>query len=485
MILRRRHRAPRNPRRERPGAFATKITNPRGVIAAITIVITVIAAVIGVGGTVFSWFDSLDQPGSNDVAVRFTSLTDGRDFKQSNNFRMPFGATLPTPAGTGYCGDDVQDSLLKNGQLAGGFVRLTLENTYMGPNGGGLQVEQIRAVVRTADRPTDGAIVSCENSGGDMPITAKIKAEDGAWARLMDDSGQPLVSFVLDRGEQQLINLVLEPSLMDVSVDLFADFVSAGESFSVQVNTEPIKVASMEGTSPFRIRPKGSDHGIGAGYWCEIDGGPPSICSGNRVFTRAEESAALGGVTATEVLEVTPINTDGTLAEGFIALDHKEGVDCIRLESNSLDTANSVLVYKCHAKGEQLKLCWARTGDPKVVCGRDPAGRTVDRYELATKPFDNPATASAAIPWWLKLADGTQCSSILEDVRPSRKDNYKPLYACDRGGEYILGLNDEPPIDASRSIWIVKIGGASATPEQQPPPRAVAVVAAFFTGHER
>lgn len=285
------------------------LTSEHGWAKALTIALTIILGLgaVFVTPAVNEIQRRLDEgPTPDKIIATVDSLPDAKEFAGENHFLVPYGVQLPVPLYSAYCGN-TQDDLTRLGPVVGAYVRINLQNVYDGKRPGQVQVTSIEAKVRDERPARSGVVVDCLNSGGDAPIVAYVRAEDGSTIRTPGPPPDTVkwrfsdavvtgatTSFVLDPGEQQQINLTFRPSSQDRDVDLVLHMIANGKKSTITLTRKPITVPSDAKASPYVVTVKGVFNGLGH-YDCKDPrnlGRDPSICTSDRVFTQAEEKAA-------------------------------------------------------------------------------------------------------------------------------------------------------------------------------------------------
>lgn len=298
------------PRPGRVSRWIKALTDEKGWAKALGVFLGLAVGLGAVGALVWPTIRGFTDggPGVADIKVNVERLPDGSEFGGNTNFLLPYGAALPAPRGGTYCSDS-QKELARRGKVIGAAFKISLQNAYQGSKPSEVQVTEIRAEVVSSRVPESGVVVACINSGGDVPVTANLRADEGATARdkgtVNDQLGtrwrlsDPLpggspVSFVLSGGEQQQINLTVRPGDQDRDIRVVADMIANGNRFTVPLTAAPVTVLSDAAASPYVVGVKGVLDGP-AHYLCvfENDASNPSICPTDRVFSLADERAAL------------------------------------------------------------------------------------------------------------------------------------------------------------------------------------------------
>ena len=287
-------------------------TGERGVVAAAAVYVPLLLGLVAIGHEAIGgvrWIGSLldSGPSEQDIKVNVKSLSDGSSLGQETRFLLHYGDQLPEAGSSGYCAA-AQDAFRAQGETMGATVVVVLQNTYRGEEPAGVQVSDIRVKVIRETAPSPGVTISCQNSGGDTPVTGFVKAVNEAlltehpWAPDWESirwsewsgAGAP-TSFVLDQGEQQQINVSILPGATNRSVDLIADMVANGKIFSKQLNKSPIEVPSDAAASPIVVTVTGSPDPSSPNFDCtpwKTDG--KNLCLTDQLFTKQQEEAALG-----------------------------------------------------------------------------------------------------------------------------------------------------------------------------------------------
>lgn len=213
------------------------------------------------------------------------------------NYLVPYGSTLPKITYGGYC-SEAQHKFYKIGKMTVGLLQITLSNDYEGARSSQMQVASIRAIVVRSRPARKGVVVECGNSGGDTPIFGVVAAENNSFVKVSEGAskdsrkGNPL-SFVLEKGEPQVVNLIITPTEKDVEVTLRADVIIRGRKYEVNLLYEPIEVASESVSSPIRASPRGVVKPADASHFsCKTTDGE-DLCRDGRVFTEDREIEVL------------------------------------------------------------------------------------------------------------------------------------------------------------------------------------------------
>ena len=277
--------------------FTEFLTRPTGIIAALVVILGLGSAVFTLSGQVRGLlFKSGPSPDS--LAVVDQPQTSGRAWDASSDVLAPYGATLPAIDNFFGCGS-AEPTFLRQWTPLRLYERLSLENTAP-QSAGAIQVLSIRATVVSTSPARPGVVIECENSQGTNSIGGRIRAADNDVAVTTGADGkdpQPL-AFTLAGGEQQVVNLTVDATDQDVTLDLVADLVIAGQTFTKKLTTSPVTVHSAAAGAPYT-------YGWGGKGWlCRSRGNLSTtattvpetlkaLCDAGKVFTQQDLSPTL------------------------------------------------------------------------------------------------------------------------------------------------------------------------------------------------
>ena len=276
--------------------FTEFLTRPTGIVAALVVV-------LGLGSAVFTLSGQLrgllfnSGPSPDSLAVVDQPQTSGRAWQASSDVLAPYGVTLPAIDNFYGCGS-AEPTFLRDWTPLRLYERLSLENTAP-QSAGAIQVLNIRATVLSTSPARPGVVIECENSQGINSIGGKIRAADNdvAVTTGADGKDQQPLAFTLAGGEQQVINLTVDAMDQDVTLDLVADLVIAGQTFTKKLTTSPVTVHSAAAGAPY-------SYGWGGKGWLCRSRGTPSttatvpenlrgLCDAGKVFTQQDLSPTL------------------------------------------------------------------------------------------------------------------------------------------------------------------------------------------------
>lgn len=276
------------------GRVANSVTEPRGAFAALAAALGVIAVVVaGVVGTSRLIGNKLDTgPDDSNILVNVEPYPDASVLERPTEYLLAFGQELPPiPNVSGYC-SSAQDRLRVEGTALGSALSIGLQNVYDGDEAGQVQITGLRVHVLDSRAPQAGVIVSCVNSGGDLPIAAEVSANDGSLAMTDDSERQGPLKTVLEPGEQQSIDLTITPAEEDRLIDLTLEATANGRKLRVPLLEEPIWIHSGGAAGPVEITARGVPAGPNSHWLCQVkeayDGA--SICPTDRAFTEADQT---------------------------------------------------------------------------------------------------------------------------------------------------------------------------------------------------
>lgn len=178
----------------------------------------------------------------------------------------------------------------------------------------------------------------------------------------------------------------------------------------------------------------------------------------------------------TKVVNVVGVKKSGGPASGYSVKAMGEQVGDCGASSASRDPG----IVACYPHAAGADICWVQSDRTTLLCGGEPWDK-----ELLQYTSDVPIVASTrpdyeVSPWGLELAGGLKCRLRNGGSWGGRADGYVGAYYCSSETQFVLATADEALVDKSGPQWTVKVGQLGGPDEAFPPPKAVAVVTAYF-----
>ena len=184
-----------------------------------------------------------------------------------------------------------------------------------------------------------------------------------------------------------------------------------------------------------------------------------SGCSASETGGPATSPTSPAGTRVTEIRTVTPVRSDGTLADGYSSRDIPTlaPLTCFTAVTGA---------YRCSDTPQDMQFCW-EAGDTTAACLADP--RDTD-MGMVGATFGVSTDASPYIPAALDLSDGSRCTLGRNPMAAATGDvRYVHVYGCTGGPTE--GVYTEPlpgpgnplreTIDRSGDRWTVQGGDIS------------------------
>jgi hypothetical protein len=175
---------------------------------------------------------------------------------------------------------------------------------------------------------------------------------------------------------------------------------------------------------------------------------------------------------------VVGVRKSGGPASGYAVTATGEQVsDC-----DSSPASHDPGIVACYPHAASADICWVQPDRITLLCGGTPWDKELFQY-ASDRPVTPPTPAGYEVsPWGLELAGGLKCRLRNGGSWDGRADGYVGAYYCADDTQFVLSTTGQPLVDKTHPQWTVKVGQLGGDGDNFPPPKAVAVVTAYYAG---
>ncbi|MFC3455266.1 hypothetical protein [Amycolatopsis speibonae] len=181
--------------------------------------------------------------------------------------------------------------------------------------------------------------------------------------------------------------------------------------------------------------------------------------------------------TPTTVVKVVAVTGSGDPAPGYTVTEVSDAIEISGCFASRASVSPGVI--RCGSTAASADVCWTTVNSPTLLCGITPWEKSLRRLKTSDK-VDTIAAEPEPLPWGLELANGARCQLRNGGSWPGRADDYVGYYDCGGDSLYVVGKQDDGPVQRSAPVWTALVGGLSADNAEFPPPTKVRVVTAYF-----
>ncbi|MFC9253901.1 hypothetical protein [Amycolatopsis thailandensis] len=196
---------------------------------------------------------------------------------------------------------------------------------------------------------------------------------------------------------------------------------------------------------------------------------PPSSAGADFVDPRPQ--------TPTTVVNVVGVTGSGDPAPGFTVTEDSGDVEITGCFASRASVSPGVV--SCGSTAAGADVCWTTPNRATLLCGTTPWEKSLRRMKTSEK-VGTIAAEAEPLPWGLELATGARCRLRNGGSWPGRADDYVGYYDCGSESFYVVGKQDDGPVQRSGPVWTALVGGLSGDNAEFPPPTKVRIVTAYF-----
>ncbi len=197
---------------------------------------------------------------------------------------------------------------------------------------------------------------------------------------------------------------------------------------------------------------------------CSSSSGSTRVHEGETTSTARQVVTTSSTPPMTQVVMVSPLANDGTIADGYRVTKTLTNATC---HATSEATA---VGYRCSAGDILADPCWAESPD-SVLCWAEPWSNELLRLTLGGPLPPLPPQEGEPIPWAIE-ADGKQC--LLAQGAHEKVGEDVVDYYC--GGDVVVLRG----IDRSSSVWRTGLARRTAPSRYERLPGRVSIAKAWF-----
>jgi hypothetical protein len=187
--------------------------------------------------------------------------------------------------------------------------------------------------------------------------------------------------------------------------------------------------------------------------------------------TTAPPATSTAKADGTQILDVSPLNSDGSVKPEFTVSSSETQVEgCVASRS-----AVSPGVVGCSPTAANAGVCWVTPNQSTLLCGELPLGPRTRPGNVQRTGGGHGRTTVDPRTVGLELETGERCALRDGGSWPNRDDDYNGAYWCEDSDEVILAhVDSEDYIDRTSDSWRVFVG----SPDGAATPRSVQVLVA-------